>query len=201
MAGTVAVQESVVQIGVSVGGGLLSFTDEMKSPDAPKPLSRWILKPASVLTPPVSGIDHTVPLVAPETRVPPAYTSAPAVEVPLRVSAYVPGEGFAVGRITTAYIVPAVTVGGVPNVAVKNEATPPLLKPVIVAAARSAPVGRPPLVARMLRVRFGVVPVQPLQKRLMSTAATTPERPGVKVCPPQVVVVMPTPLVPSVVFC
>ena len=50
-------------------------------------------------------------------------------------------------------------------------------------------------------MRFGVVPVQPLQKRLMSTLVNRPVVAGVKVCPPQVVVVMPTPLLPSVVFC
>ena len=118
LAGTEAVQESVVQSGVNVGAGLLSLSDEMRSPDAEYPMFRWILKPASVLTPPVNGIDHTVPLVAPLTRVPPGYTLEPAVAVPLRVSAYVPGEGFTVGRITIAYCVPAVRVGGVPNVAV-----------------------------------------------------------------------------------
>ena len=67
--------------------------------------------------------------------------------VPLRVSAYVPGDGLVVGRTTSAYCVPAVIVAGVANVAEWNPEDP-LLKPVIVAEARSAPVGRPLLVAR-----------------------------------------------------
>jgi hypothetical protein len=41
-------------------------------PDGAKPLSMIVWKPASVEEPAVSGIDQTVPLVAPETRVPPA---------------------------------------------------------------------------------------------------------------------------------
>src|SRR5258708_8711445 len=71
----------------------------------------------------------------------------------------------------------------------------------MVAAAMSAPVGRPPLVARMLRVRFGAVPVQPLQNRLTSTLVSWPVTAGVKLWPPQEVVVMPTPLLLSVAFC
>ena len=71
-----------------------------------------------MLTPPVSGIVQTVPLVAPETRVPPAYTSDRAVEVPLRVKAYVPAEGFAVGLMSKAFCVPAVRVGGLAKVPV-----------------------------------------------------------------------------------
>src|SRR5581483_11585529 len=71
----------------------------------------------------------------------------------------------------------------------------------MVAVARSAPVGRPPLVARTLSVKFGVVPVQPEQKRLMSTFVSKPVTDGVNVCPAHVVVVMPTPLLPRVVFC
>ena len=77
-----------------------------------------MLNPVSVLTPPVSGIDQTVPLVAPATRVPPEYTLAPAVAVPERVRAYVPGDGLTVGRTTNAYCVPAVSVIGEANVAV-----------------------------------------------------------------------------------
>jgi hypothetical protein len=43
-------------------------------------------------------------------RDPPEYTSAPEVEVPERVSAYVPAEGLAVGRTTNAFCVPTVSV-------------------------------------------------------------------------------------------
>ena len=64
----------------------------------------------------------------------------------------------------------------------------------------SAPVGRLPLVARSESVRFGIVPVQPLQNRLMSTWVSRPVRPAVNVWPPHVVVVMPTPLMLRVVF-
>jgi hypothetical protein len=56
-------------------------------------------------------------------------------------------------------------------------------------------------VARTLRVRLGVVPVQPLQKRWMSAFTRDPLTEGVNVCPPQVVVLTPTPEVPTVVFC
>ena len=71
----------------------------------------------------------------------------------------------------------------------------------IVAEARSAPVGRPPLVARSERVRLGVVPVQPLQNRLMSVRVSWPVTAGVNVCPPHVVIVIPTPLLLRVLFC
>ena len=78
-----------------------------------------------------------------------------------------PAEGLAVGRVTSAYCVPAVSVGGLLKLAVWKPAAP-LLNPVMVADARSAPVGRPPVVARRESVRFGVVPVHPLQNKLMS---------------------------------
>jgi len=43
-----------------------------------------------------------------------------AYELPeLNGSAYVPAEGFATGRTTSAYVVPAVTVAGVAKVPVK----------------------------------------------------------------------------------
>ena len=64
----------------------------------------------------------------------------------------------------------------------------------IVPVARSAPVGKPAAVARTDRVRLGVVPVQPLQKRPMSALNNNPLTEGVKLWPPQVVAVMPTPL-------
>ena len=54
--------------------------------------------------------------------------------------------------------------------------------------------------ARIDSVRSGVVPVQPLQNRLTSTFVNWPVLAGVNVCPPQVVVVIPTPEVPSVEF-
>ena len=44
----------------------------------------------------------------------------------------------------------------------------PLEKPGIVAVARSAPVGRSPLVALIDTVMFGVVPVHPEQNRSKS---------------------------------
>lgn len=86
-AGVEAVHDRVVQFGVSPMAGFASFSEETKSPDKAKPVSMCVLKPASVWTPPVSGVDQTVPLVAPETRAPPVYTLAPVVAVPLRVSA------------------------------------------------------------------------------------------------------------------
>jgi hypothetical protein len=57
----------------------------------------------------------------------------------------------------------------------------PLLKPVIVAEARSAPVGKLPLVALSESVRFGVVPVHPEQNRLMSALVNWPVTPAVNV--------------------
>ena len=53
----------------------------------------------------------------------------------------------------------------------------------MVAEARSAPVGSPPLVARRLdSVRLGGVgPVQPVQKRLMSALVKVPVTDGVNV--------------------
>ena len=70
----------------------------------------------------------------------------------------------------------------------------------MVAVARSGPVGNPPLVAWSDRVRFGVVPVQLKQKRLTSALVRFPDRLGVNVWPPHVVVVIPTPEVLSVSF-
>ena len=69
--GVSAVQESVIQLAVELFAGFASFNEETNVPDGANPVLRKILKPASVETPPVSGIDQTVPLVAPETRVPP----------------------------------------------------------------------------------------------------------------------------------
>jgi hypothetical protein len=60
-----------------------------------------------------------------------------------------------------------VSVGGVLKFAAKKPPEP-LEKPGIVAVARSAPVGRSLLLFRIETVMFGVVPVQPLQNRLMS---------------------------------
>ena len=70
----------------------------------------------------------------------------------------------------------------------------PLLNPVMVAVAKSGPVGTgvAPTVARMETVMSGVVPVQPLQKRPMSALNSSPLTEDVKLCPPQVVAVMPT---------
>ena len=77
---------------------------------------------------------------------------------------------------------------GVLNVPLKYEAVP-LEFPTRVADARSEPVGRPPLVARIESVRLGAVPLQPLQTRLTSALTQLPLVDGVKVCPNQVVVV------------
>src|SRR6266571_3483136 len=101
--------------------------------------------------------------------------------------------------MTSAYCVPAVTLTADVNVPVYHWAAP-LLKPGIVAVARSLPVGSPPEVARTDSVRSGVVPVHPEQKRLMSAFVRTPLTAGVKVWPPYVVVVMPLPKLPSVSF-
>ncbi len=69
------------------------------------------------------------------------------------------------------------------------------------ALARSAPLGKPAEVARRDSVRLGVVPVQPEQNRLISARTSWLLSVGVNVWPPQVVVVITTPLVPSEVFC
>jgi hypothetical protein len=102
-----------------------------------------------------------------------------------------------VGLMTSAYCVPALTLSGVASVAVRKPELPSE-NPVTVPDARSAPVGSPPDVARSESVRSGVVPLQPEQNRLTSTCVSGPLTDGVKVWPPQLVVVIPTPLVPSV---
>src|SRR6185295_1825922 len=99
-----------------------------------------------------------------------------------------------------AYFVPAVSVAGVAKLTVYH-CEKPGLKPGSVTDAMSGAMGTPPLVARRLTVRFGVVPVQPEQKSLRSTRTRGPLTEGVIVCPSQVVVVVPTPLLPRVVFC
>src|SRR3954462_13811620 len=111
-----------------------------------------------------------------------------------------PADGFETGRTTIAYLVPAVSVSGVAKFAVKNPPAP-VEKPGMVAVARSAPVGRPPLVARMETARFGVVPVQPLQNRSRSTLVRLPLTPAVNVWPAQLVAFMPKPLLVTTVFC
>src|SRR3954447_4549217 len=79
----------------------------------------------------------------------------------------------------------------------------PLENPGIVAVARSAPVGTAglPVVARRATVRFGVVPVHPLQNRSRSTPVNEPERPATNVCPAQLVLVNPNPLFVTEWFC
>ncbi len=81
-----------------------------------------------------------------------------------------------------AYCVPEVIETGVPKDAVKRTVEP-LAKevPVIVAVARSAPVGRPAEVARSESVRFGGVPPQPLQKSWTSAFTRRPLTPAMKV--------------------
>src|SRR5436305_6019072 len=70
----------------------------------------------------------------------------------------------------------------------------------MVAVARSAPVGRPPLVLRIESVRFGVVPVHPEQKSWTSTFTSWPVTAGIKVCPPQLAVPKLVPVVVPAVF-
>src|SRR4051794_20030815 len=70
----------------------------------------------------------------------------------------------------------------------------------MVAVARSAPVGRPPLVLRIESVRFGVVPVHPEQKSWTSSFTRLPVTAGIKVCPPQLVVEKLVPVVVPAVF-
>jgi hypothetical protein len=82
--------------------------------------------------------------------------------------------------------VPAVRVRVPLNVPVKND-DDPLELPVTVAVARSGPVGSPPVVARIDRVRFGAVPVHPEQNRFISAFCSEPVIPSVKVCPHQFV--------------
>src|SRR5205809_275485 len=70
----------------------------------------------------------------------------------------------------------------------------------MVAVVRSAPVGRPALVLRIETVMLGVVPVQPLQKSWTSAFTSVPVTPGIKVCPPQLGVPKPVPVVVPAVF-
>src|SRR5437016_2173105 len=70
----------------------------------------------------------------------------------------------------------------------------------MVALARSAPVGSPPLVLRMDTVRLGVVPVQLEQKSWTSTVVSRPVAAGIKVCPSQLVVLTDVPVVVPAVF-
>src|SRR5207248_5361474 len=57
------------------------------------------------------------------------------------------------------------------------------------------------LVALMETVRFGVVPMQLLQKRSRSALVKGPVTAGVKVCPAQLVLLKPKPLLLTVRFC
>ena len=78
-----------------------------------------------------------------------------------------------------------------------------LVNPVIVAVARSAPVGTAgvPVVARIDTARSGVVPLHPLQNRSRSMRFSGPLTDGMKLWPAQLVAVNPKPLVVTVVFC
>ena len=69
---------------------------------------------------------------------------------------------------------------GAPKVAVFRPPAPPSLKPGIVAVARSAPVGVPPLVARIETVMFGLVAVQAEQNSSMSARVSWPLMAGVQ---------------------
>src|SRR5258708_309251 len=102
----------------------------------------------------------------------------------------------------SAYCVPAVRVAGEPKLAV-TVTVEPLEKPEpgMVAEARSAPVGRPALVARTESVRFGGVPPQPIQKSGTSTFTRVPVTAGMNVWPVQLGVPNPVPVVVPAVFC
>src|SRR4051812_3926464 len=90
--------------------------------------------------------------------------------------------------------------GGEVKVAGKRRPVP-LLNPGMVAVAMSGPTGRPPLVARRERVRFGKEPLQLYtQNRLRSARSSRPLRPAVNVWPPHFAVVMPTAPVLTVAF-
>src|SRR5262249_35048852 len=95
----------------------------------------------------------------------------------------------AAGRITIAYWVPADTVVGAANTAEFHTCLPLKSAIVNVVLARSAPVGRPPDVARMLTVMRGAV-LQNTQNRLRSTWLSEPERPAVNVWPVHCVFVL-----------
>src|ERR1041385_1851480 len=79
----------------------------------------------------------------------------------------------------------------------------PVEKPAIVPVARSGRGGSAglPAVARRETVRFGIVPVQPLQKRSRSARVSVPVCAAVKVCPAQLVLLNPKPLLVTVRFC
>ena len=77
----------------------------------------------------------------------------------------------------------------------------PLVLVVIVADAKSAPVGKLALVARTETVTVGAAPEHTEQKRFTSACTNCPVTAGIKVWPDQAVVEMPLPLVPRVVFC
>src|SRR6266542_2130640 len=137
-----------------------------------------------------------LPPLSPETdRRPPAYGL-----VLLMTYTYLPADGFDTARTTIAYIVPAVSVGGLAKFAVKNPPEP-LEKPGMVAVARSAPVGKSPLAALIETVIFGVVPVQPLQNKSRSALVNWPLTPAVNVWPNHEVELKPKPLLVTDVFC
>ena len=58
-----------------------------------------------------------------------------------------------------------------------------------------------PEVGRIETLRFGVVPVQALQKRFRSTLVKLPVAADVNVCPAQLVLVKPKPLLVVDAFC
>src|SRR5205823_6063182 len=98
-----------------------------------------------------------------------------------------------------AYVVPAMSVGGVAKFAEKYPPAP-LEKPGIVVDARIVLVGRPPLVTRMSSVTGGFAPEQPAQNMLMSIRGTVPVTAGWNVWPIHCVSVTLKPLFPSEVF-
>src|SRR5262245_54376090 len=95
-----------------------------------------------------------------------------------------------------AYCVPEVSVGGEPKVAVADVIAPDANRdPRMGGRGRSAPVGRPALVARIESVRLGGVAPHPLQKSWTSTLVTRPVRPETNVWPVQLGVPKPVPVV------
>src|SRR3954453_9604443 len=98
---------------------------------------------------------------------------------------------------------PAATGGGVATVTVFRPPTPPSLKPVSVADARSAPVGTgvAPVVLRSEIVMFGFAPLHVEQKRSTSIRFSCPVTVGVNVWPAQAVAENPNPVGETVEFC
>src|SRR5947199_2870550 len=97
--------------------------------------------------------------------------------------------------MTRAYGGPECSVRGERKVAVAVTVAPDANRdPGMVALTRSAPVGRPPLVARIDSVRLGGVAPHPLQKSWTSALVTGPVTPETNVWPVQAGVPKPVPV-------